>query len=140
MPGFGDPFTGLKLDRMLTKEELIRSVRFMLAAEIEAVEMYTRVAEACQDEKIKKLILDIADEERVHAGEFGKLVEVLDPQEKVLLEKGMAEAEEKLKTAKIPLANSLRRLAEYVHVIGGNGLKTLKWKSPYSGKLFTVGQ
>jgi len=111
MPGFGNPFTGLKLEKPLSKEELIRSVRFMIAAEFEAVEMYTRVAEATQDEKIKKLILDIANEERVHAGEFGEILVTLDPQEKVLIEKGMEEAEEKLKTAKGTLANSVRRLA-----------------------------
>lgn len=112
MPNFGNPFSGLKLGRPLTKEELIRSVRFMIAAEFEAVEMYTRVAEATEDEKIKELILDIADEERVHAGEFGEILITLEPKEEKLLQEGMEEAEEKLKTAKVPLADQIKYLSK----------------------------
>ncbi len=40
MPEFGKPFSGLAKDRKLTKEELIRAIRFMVAAEYEA----TRIA------------------------------------------------------------------------------------------------
>ena len=39
MPEFGSPFSGLKNDRKLTKDELIRAIRFMVAAEYEAVQM-----------------------------------------------------------------------------------------------------
>jgi len=108
MPGFGDPFTGLSLDRPLSKEELIRSVRFMIAAEFEAIEMYTRVAEATSDEKIKKLILDIADEEKVHVGEFGEILLTLDPKEKEHIEEGLNEAKDILK--KSSLADKIRNL------------------------------
>ncbi|MCJ7656703.1 MAG: rubrerythrin, partial [Candidatus Atribacteria bacterium] len=37
MPEFGNPFSGLKKDRKLTNEELIRAIRFMIAAEYEAI-------------------------------------------------------------------------------------------------------
>ena len=36
MPGFGAPFSGLANERKLTKQELVRSIRFMVAAEYEA--------------------------------------------------------------------------------------------------------
>jgi hypothetical protein len=40
MPGFGAPFSRLANERKLTKRELVRAVRFMVAAEYEAVQMY----------------------------------------------------------------------------------------------------
>ena len=40
MPEFGTPFSGLAKDRKLTKSELIRAIRFMIAAEYEAIQLY----------------------------------------------------------------------------------------------------
>lgn len=40
MPEFGSPFSGLANRNKLTHEELIRAIRFMVAAEYEAVQMY----------------------------------------------------------------------------------------------------
>ena len=37
MPDFGSPFSGMANDRKLRKEELIRAIRFLVAAEYEAV-------------------------------------------------------------------------------------------------------
>jgi hypothetical protein len=37
LPEFGHPFAGLAADRKLTGEELIRAVRFAVAAEYEAI-------------------------------------------------------------------------------------------------------
>ena len=37
MPEFGTPFSGLARDRKLTNEELARAIRFMVAAEYEAI-------------------------------------------------------------------------------------------------------
>gem|GEM_PF-3759322 len=33
MPDFGNPFSGMNADRPLNKEELIRAIRFVIAAE-----------------------------------------------------------------------------------------------------------
>ena len=41
MPDFGNPFGGLAKGRQLTDAELVRAIRFMVAAEYEAVQMYT---------------------------------------------------------------------------------------------------
>jgi rubrerythrin len=43
MPEFGSPFSGLAKDRKLNHEELIRAIRFMIAAEYEAVQLYMQV-------------------------------------------------------------------------------------------------
>ena len=46
MPEFGNPFSGIAKDQKLTKEELIRAIRFMIAAEYEAIQLYMQLAES----------------------------------------------------------------------------------------------
>jgi hypothetical protein len=43
MPAFGSPFSGLANDRKLNDEELVRAIRFMVAAEYEATQLYTQL-------------------------------------------------------------------------------------------------
>jgi len=56
MPEFGSPFSGLANDRKLTHEELVRAIRFMVAAEYEAVQLYTQLAEST-DNKLAQDVL-----------------------------------------------------------------------------------
>lgn len=100
MPDFGTPFAGLKNDRKLTKAELIRSIRFMIAAEYEAVQMYMQLAESTDDKLAIEVLKDIADEERVHAGEFMRLLKVLAPDEEKFYKEGAAEVETEIKKLK----------------------------------------
>ena len=91
MPSFGAPFSGLANERKLTNEELVRAIRFMVAAEYEAVQMYVQLAESTDNKFAMAVLKDIADEERVHAGEFLKLLHYLAPEEAKLYEKGAKE-------------------------------------------------
>lgn len=68
MPEFGTHFSGLAKDRKLTKAELIRAIRFMVAAEYEAIQLYMQLAESTDNKIAIEVLKDIADEERVHAG------------------------------------------------------------------------
>lgn len=97
MPEFGNPFSGMKADRKLTKEELIRGIRFMVAAEYEAVQLYMQLAESIDDKLAKEVLIDIADEERVHAGEFLRLLRHLAPDEEKFYKEGAGEVEEEMK-------------------------------------------
>ena len=74
MPEFTNPFAGNKNDRKLTKEELIRAIRFDIAAEYEATQLYVQLAESTDDKVAKAVLMDVADEEIVHAGEFLRLL------------------------------------------------------------------
>ncbi|WP_305042215.1 ferritin family protein, partial [Geoalkalibacter sp.] len=74
MPDFGHPFSGLKSDRLVTHEELVRAIRFMVAAEYEAIQLYMQLAESTDNVLAQKVLVDIANEERVHAGEFLRLL------------------------------------------------------------------
>ena len=94
MPEFGSPFTGLANDRKLSDEELIRSIRFMVSAEYEAVQMYMQLAESTDNKLAVAVLKDIADEERVHAGEFLRLLHVLAPDEEKFYTKGANEVNE----------------------------------------------
>jgi rubrerythrin len=94
MPEFANPFSGLANDRKLTQEELIRAVRYMVAAEYEAVQLYMQLAESMESEMAKIVLADIANEERVHAGEFLRLLKELAPEEEEFYQEGYEEVEE----------------------------------------------
>ncbi|MDD5680559.1 MAG: ferritin family protein [Candidatus Omnitrophica bacterium] len=97
MPEFGSPFSGLAKDRKVTKEELIRAIRFMVAAEYEAIQLYMQLAESTDNKLAQEVLKDIADEERVHAGEFLRLLKELAPDEQKFYDKGSKEVEEEIK-------------------------------------------
>ena len=96
MPEFGNPFSGLKKDRKLTNEELIRAIRFMIAAEYEAIQLYMQLAESTDNKLAQEVLKDIADEERVHAGEFLRLLKELAPDEEKFYREGAKEVEEEI--------------------------------------------
>jgi len=94
MPDFGSPFAGLVSDRKLTHEELVRAIRFMVSAEYEAVQLYMQLAESTDNKLAIEVLKDIADEERVHAGEFLRLLHELALDEKKFYQEGAEELEE----------------------------------------------
>ncbi len=100
MPGFGSPFSGLANDRKLTHEELIRAIRFLIAAEYEATQLYTQLAESTDNKLAVKVLKEIADEELVHVGEFLSLLRELSPNEEKLYAKGAKEVKEIIKKMK----------------------------------------
>jgi rubrerythrin len=102
MPEFGSPFSGTAHDRKLTAEELVRAIRFMVAAEYEAVQLYMQLAESTDNKLAVEVLKDIADEERVHAGEFLRLLRELAQDEPEFYAKGAAEVEEGIKKLKAP--------------------------------------
>jgi rubrerythrin len=100
MPAFGSPFSGLANDRKLNDEELVRAIRFMVAAEYEATQLYTQLAESTDNQLAAKVLKEIADEELVHAGEFLRLLHELAPDEARFYAKGAKEVEGKIKKMK----------------------------------------
>ena len=94
MPEFLNPFPGVTPDRKLTARELTRAIRLTLAAEHEAVHLYEAIADATDNPLAKEVLQDIANEERVHAGEFQRLISILLPDEDPFLAQGAAEVNE----------------------------------------------
>jgi uncharacterized protein len=93
MPEFVKPFSGMAPERNMTSGELVRALRLDLAAEHEAVHTYLAHADATDNPLAKAVLADIADEERVHAGEFARLIAILTGDEDELLAEGKAEVD-----------------------------------------------
>jgi rubrerythrin len=69
-------------------------LRLSIIAELDAVNLYERFAEIASNENISKVMIDIANEEKVHVGEFKALLEEVDPKYADLEEEGEEEVEE----------------------------------------------
>lgn len=76
-------------------------LRVGILAEIDAINLYEQLATKASDSRVKELMLDIAQEEKVHFGEFEGLLELIDPEhepaedeaEEELEDMGISEAE-----------------------------------------------
>jgi rubrerythrin len=97
MPTFGNPFAGLANNRKLTDAELIRAIRFSVSAEYEAIQVYMQLAESTDNKLANKVLKDIVDEERVHVGEFLRLLKELAPDEEEFYTTGAKEVEKLIK-------------------------------------------
>ena len=93
MAEFANPFQG-NCDRKLSKEELIQAIRIDIASELEAMYLYDAHAMATDDLLVKKVLEDIRDEEKQHAGELLALMRYLDPKAAELLYDGHGEVRE----------------------------------------------
>jgi rubrerythrin len=100
MPEFSNPFAGLANGRKITHSELIRAIRYNIAAEYEAIQLYEQLAESTDNELAKKVLYDIAREEVVHAGEFLRLLKELNPAEEGNYAEGREEVEEMISELK----------------------------------------
>ncbi len=80
------------------KEDLNKEIlRVGIIAELDAVSLYEQMAAMTENENIKKVILDIAKEEKTHMGEFQALLLEEDKEQKKELEEGKKEVDEKAK-------------------------------------------
>ena len=80
------------------KEDVDKEIlRLGMIAELDAVSLYEQLAAKTSDNNIKKIILDIAKEEKTHIGEFQALLLERDKEQEKELEKGKDEVEEKTK-------------------------------------------
>ena len=87
------------ISKKFNDRELSRAIRIAIAAEHDAVHTYEIIADSISDEKMKKLFQDIANEEKVHVGEFEALLQKLDKTDDKLLNDGKKEALDKIAQA-----------------------------------------
>lgn len=85
------------LGRKLNKEETVLAIRFAIVAEYEAIDIYTQIAEASDDPLVKRVMTHVIDEERVHAGEFLRLLQEYAPDEAAKYAEGTKEVEDEMK-------------------------------------------
>lgn len=97
MPEFVNPFSGVIPGRELTDRELARAIRLSIAAEEEAIHLYEALADATSNKAAKIVLQDIANEEKVHKGEFQRLLTFLEEDEEKWMAEGKTEVDELLK-------------------------------------------
>ncbi len=78
------------------KEEIDKSIcRAGMIAELDAVSFYEQMAAMTDNHGIRKMLLDIAKEEKTHLGEFEALLLRLDREQVEEISAGRKEVEEK---------------------------------------------
>jgi rubrerythrin len=79
----------------VSKKYLDREIlRVAVIAELDAISLYEQLAAATNNEAIKKILLDVAKEEKTHVGEFQTLLLKEDKEQVEELKKGKEEVEE----------------------------------------------
>lgn len=77
------------------KEDIDKAIlRVGMIAELDAVSLYEQLAAMTTNTAIKKVLLDIAKEEKTHVGEFETLLLKEDKEQEKELEEGKKEVEE----------------------------------------------
>ena len=69
-------------------------LRVAMIAELDAISLYEQLAAVTENENIKKILLDVAKEEKTHMGEFQTLLLKEDKEQGDELEEGKKEVEE----------------------------------------------
>jgi len=84
----------INLDKIKKGDLNKEIVRVGMIAELDAVSLYEQLAAMTENEVIKKILLDIAKEEKTHMGEFQTLLLKEDSEQVKELEEGRKEVEE----------------------------------------------
>ena len=80
-----------KLDEKDVEKEILRVA---IMAELDAINLYEQMANFTKNKAIKDVLIDVANEEKTHVGEFITLLLKLDEKQVEELEKGKKEVEE----------------------------------------------
>jgi rubrerythrin len=81
--------------KKVNKKDIDKQIlRLGMIAELDAVSLYEQLAAMTEDKNLKKILLDIAKEEKTHIGEFQALLLKEDKEQVKELEEGKEEIDE----------------------------------------------
>lgn len=84
----------IDLDK-IKKEDLDKEIiRAAFIAELDAINLYEEMAAMTDNQNIRKVLLDVAKEEKEHVGEFQTLLLMLDEEQVEEMKEGKEEVEE----------------------------------------------
>ena len=83
--------TPIELGRIGKKEFDKEILRIAIIAELDAINLYEQLAAQTDDVDMKKVLMDVADEEKTHFGEFQAMLLRKDEQQVTELEKAKKE-------------------------------------------------
>lgn len=81
----------------MKKENINKEIlRAALIAELDAINLYEQMADMTENDEVRRVLLDVAKEEKTHVGEFQTLLLRMDEEQVEELEAGREEVEEEL--------------------------------------------
>jgi rubrerythrin len=81
----------------IKKDDLDKEIlRSAIIAELDAINLYEQMADMTRNGNIRKVLLDIAREEKTHVGEFQSLLLIEDKEQVQELEEGKSEVQKLL--------------------------------------------
>jgi len=84
----------IDLDKVDEKDIDKEILRLGVIAELDAINLYEQLAAKAKNENVKKVLLEVAKEEKEHVGEFQSMLFDIDPEQVEEYEKGKKEVEE----------------------------------------------
>ncbi len=84
----------INLDKVPEGEIDKEIIRLGMIAELDAVSLYEQLASKAKNKNIKKVLMDIAKEEKTHMGEFETLLLQLDKEQAKEIENAKKEVKE----------------------------------------------
>jgi rubrerythrin len=81
----------IRMERVSKKETSMEILRVAIMAELDAISLYEQLAAETDYESIRKVLLDVAGEEKTHVGEFQALLLEIDAAQAEELAKGREE-------------------------------------------------
>lgn len=84
------------LSRVDKKDLDLEILRAAIIAEFDAISLYEQMAGLTDNEEVKRVLMDVAHEEKTHVGEFQTLLLRADEEQKQELAAGEKEVDEEL--------------------------------------------
>ncbi|MGB9960057.1 MAG: ferritin family protein [Candidatus Bathyarchaeales archaeon] len=84
----------IKMEKVAKKTLDMEILRAAIIAELDAVNLYEQFASTTENAELKKILLEVAKEEKTHVGEFQTLLLKMDKEQVEELDKGRKEVEE----------------------------------------------
>ena len=96
MPNFNTINTVYSPERKLTSTEILRAIKFSIAAEYEAIQLYQQIMENTNNKNVIKALAEITQDEKKHVGGLNKLLEILSPEDNKIYQAGADEILEEI--------------------------------------------
>jgi rubrerythrin len=86
--------TPIELSKIGKRELNMEILRLAIIAELDAINLYEQLAAQTDDANMKKVLLDVAGEEKTHVGEFQAMLLKIDKEQTKELDKGKEEVKQ----------------------------------------------
>ena len=96
MPEFSTIKNVYTPERKLSPVEILRAIKFSIAAEFEAIQLYQQIMESTNNKKVIAALSEITEDEKKHAGGLYKLLEILAPEDEKIYQAGAEEILEEI--------------------------------------------